>query len=440
MKDVLKRLFSIVSIFLVTIFVSYGLNYFVTDDSHSYTRIMIHQLNNSDSNIDVLFVGASHCYRSLDPEIADKYFNATTFNAGSSGQFMDGSLAIIKEALRHNNVKKIFLEVSYSIIESEKFKERNTLTSTYLLSDYMDPSLEKVDYLLNASSYEHYINSFFPTKRNAENLFDFNGVYKKIQRKNTNDYNNYQWNKSFYNDEYYVDRGYVETTKTYSQTYISERAFGEIDCVKKLDDKTDWMKSLSEIIDLCRERNIELTFFVAPDRERTIIGKGNYQDFYLKTKEYAQKYNIDFFDFNLCKKSFFDSDNNDYFGDEDHLNYKGAIEFTKLFSRFFTGNISEQDLFYESFDKKKDAISPNVYGIAKNSICSEDGQAMYLICNKKKLIECNVSIIPDGKNEYTVPLKAADEVFYVPSDSHGKINVQWREKGKTNMYKFSGVY
>lgn len=440
MKVVLKRTFSIISVFLVTLIVSQGLNFFTTDDSLSYTRIMIHQLDEPENNIDILFVGASHCYRALNPEIADGYFHTTTFNAGSSGQFMDGSLAVIKEALKHNDVKIVFLEVSYSIIKTEKYSDRDSLTSTYILSDYMESSPEKVDYLLNASSYKHYINSFFPAKRNAEKLFDFGGVLETIKRKNTKEYNDYRWNKSFYKDEYYVDRGYVETTNTFKTKFISERAFGRIDSKSLLNEKTDWMKSLYDIITLCKDKNIGLTFFIAPDRESTIIGKGNYQDFYCAMKEYANKNGIELYDFNLCKESFFDTKNNDYFADEDHLNYKGAKEFTQLFSRFFTGEISQSDLFYDSFDKKAEALEPYVYGVARSANSTDSGQKMHLICNKPESIEFSVSVKLDGKEEYAVPVKKANEIFYIPSDSHGKIKVSWRQNNDTQNNEFEASY
>lgn len=439
-KVVLKRIFSIVSIFLVTLIVSQSLDYFANDDSRSYTRIMFHQLDDSDENIDILFVGASHCYRALNPEIADDYFHATTFNAGSSAQNMDGSLAVIKEALRHNDVKKVFLEVSYSIIKTEKYIDRDSLTSTYILSDYMEPSPEKVEYLLNASSYKHYINSFFPAKRNAEKLFDFGKVLKTIKRKNTKEYNDFHWNKTFYKDEYYVDRGYVETTNTSESKYISENAFGRIDSKSLLSEKTNWMKSLYDIISLCKDKSIGLAFFIAPDRESTIVGKGNYQDFYCAMKEYANKNGIELYDFNLCKESFFDSKNNDFFADEDHLNYKGAKEFTQLFSRFFTGEISEADLFYDSFDEKTKALEPYVYGIAKSPNDTDECQQMNLICNKEGSIQCSVLVKPNGKEEYKVPLKTANETFFIPNDSHGKITVSWCRNNDTHKNEFEASY
>lgn len=439
-KVILKRTFSIVSIFLVTLIVSQSLNFFANDDSRSYTRIMIHQLDDSDENVDILFVGASHCYRALNPEIADGYFHATTFNAGSSGQFMDGSLAVIKEALKHNDVKKVFLDVSYSIIKTEKYKDRDSLTSTYILSDYMEPSPEKVDYLLNASSYKHYINSFFPAKRNADKLFDFSGVLETIQKKNTKEYKEYHWNKSFYNDEYYVDCGYVEKINTFEPEYISERAFGRIDSESLLNEKTDWMKSLYDIISFCKDKSIELTFFIAPDRENTIVGKGNYQDFYCAMKEYANKNDINLYDFNLCKESYFDSKNDSFFADEDHLNNKGAKEFTQLFSRFFTGGISEADLFYDSYDKKTEAMEPYVYGIAKSPNGTDEYQQMYLICNKEESVQCSVLVKPEGKEEYEVPIKKPNESFCVPNDSHGKIKVSWCRKEEMEKHKFEASY
>ena len=41
-------------------------SFLAVDDTDSFTRIMMHEFYHPDSNIDVLFLGASHCYRSLD--------------------------------------------------------------------------------------------------------------------------------------------------------------------------------------------------------------------------------------------------------------------------------------------------------------------------------------------------------------------------------------
>ena len=79
---------------------------------------------------------------------------------------MDGSFMVIKEAAKYNNIKHIYLEVYYNLAFNAK-EDRNLMTQTYIISDYLRPSLDKMIYLLNASSKEHYINSFIPVYRSC---------------------------------------------------------------------------------------------------------------------------------------------------------------------------------------------------------------------------------------------------------------------------------
>ena len=70
-------------IFLNLLFLSHKiLWYILVDDTNAYTRTTLHELYTQEENIDILFLGSSHCYRSLDTTITDNVFNTNTFNGG----------------------------------------------------------------------------------------------------------------------------------------------------------------------------------------------------------------------------------------------------------------------------------------------------------------------------------------------------------------------
>lgn len=74
----MKKIKTICSILCAAVlFIGVGkiLHYILVDDTSSYTRLTMHELYHADSNIDVLFVGSSHVYQSLNPEITDKIFS-----------------------------------------------------------------------------------------------------------------------------------------------------------------------------------------------------------------------------------------------------------------------------------------------------------------------------------------------------------------------------
>ena len=85
-------------------------SYLLNDDTESYTRLMMHEFYRQDT-IDILFIGSSHCYISLDPRITDEIFQANTFNAGSALQAQDASFALIREAVERYNVRQVYMEM-----------------------------------------------------------------------------------------------------------------------------------------------------------------------------------------------------------------------------------------------------------------------------------------------------------------------------------------
>lgn len=208
MKKVKRIVATLLAIILFCVGVDFW-EYILIRNDTSYTRIMMHQMYTSEENIDVLFVGSSHVYRTFIPDIIDNELGTYTFNAGSSSQTMDGSLAVIKEAAKNHDLKKVYLELYYAVANATEHKERTKLTSTYILSDYMPLSLNKIQYLTRASRNEYWINSFLIAKRDWKKFFDSNYVKDVIASKQTEQYKNFEYPKKEGDTEYYVDRGFV---------------------------------------------------------------------------------------------------------------------------------------------------------------------------------------------------------------------------------------
>ena len=89
-------------------------DFLLVDDVHSYSRVMLQELYDDAENIDTLFLGSSHCYRSVDPAQVDAALGTHSFNAGSSQQLPDGSYYILKEAAAQNPLKTVYLEMFYT--------------------------------------------------------------------------------------------------------------------------------------------------------------------------------------------------------------------------------------------------------------------------------------------------------------------------------------
>ena len=431
-KKYIKRIISVICAVALFIGCGEGFRYILIDDTNSYTRITLHQLYNAEENIDILFVGSSHVYRSIIPKVADEIFGAYTFNAGTSSQQFDGSYAMIQEAVSNYDIKQIYLEMYYDNYNTVEYKERMRLTQTYIISDYMRPSIRKWKYMLSASSQEHYSNTFIPARRNWEKFFDSDYVRIVFQKKSQDSYKNYQWIRTEDQTEYYVDRGFVANDNVVDRnTYWNSYAYGKVTFPEKLTTDIDFHQSWLSIVNYCKKNGVELTLFVTPEPEWTIVGKGNYQEYVNMIRELATENDLKFYDFNLVKAEYFDANNRNLFKDEDHLNTNGAKQFSALFAKFFTGQFSEEDLFYATYDKKLAAEEPRIYGVAGPHENKDEGiKEAYIISNRKEGIEYKIEVTPTEGEKRTIQEFSENIDFTFPIDETGTMTIYWRTTDK----------
>lgn len=426
MKKKFKRCVSIMLFIVLFMICGEFWKYILIDDTNSYTRIMMHQMYEADENIDIIFVGSSHVYRSLIPSVTDDEFGCYTFNVGSSSQQMDGSLALIKEVAIHNDLKHVYLELYYGVANGMDYSDRTALTSTYILSDYMRPSIRKLSYLLRASSKKYWVNSFIRERRNWTVFFDADYVKNLVIRKGTYEYKNYILPVEEGQTEYYVDRGFVAADDIVPEgTYWNEAAINSIsvDSLKG----SDWEESLLAAIDYCKKNDIEITLFVTPEPEWTILGVENYQDYHNYIQEIADTKEVEFYDFNLCSNEYLDANDRMLFKDTDHLNTFGAEKFSHIFGEIFTGKIDKETIFYNSITDKMEDEEPMVYGLAGPKDDPENGiRKCKVISNRVIDLEYRIiATTAEGKQYYIQDFEKTRE-FTLPIGEKGIITVVWR--------------
>jgi len=328
MKRFLTILISFITVFLLIGFGLKGFRYLVTDDTKSYTRLMMHDLYNQEENIDYLFVGSSHCYRSVIPSVADEILGGHSFNCGSSAQRMDGSLTLVKEVVKNYQPKVIVLDVYYEMIDTVPHSEREELTSTYAIADYMPYSMNKISYLINASSSDYYINSFIVGRRYWRKLFDYEYIKQLMNAKDETRYKDFKWTTNEGDMEYYSDRGYV-AFEGKNPDYEKSTETIHIETDKFTD---EWKGEFNEIIKICKDRDIKLVVVAAPLPEETLACIDNYTDYVLYIREFLSDTGTVYCDFNEEALKIAELDDSCYM-DGDHLNSKGAQIYTEVISK-----------------------------------------------------------------------------------------------------------
>lgn len=411
----------------VILFIACGkfFRFILVDDTASYTRIMMHELYNSEENIDVLFVGSSHCYFSFVPSITDKIFGKNTFNAGSSSQGMDASYELIREANKENDLEQVYLEVYYRMGADGENEDRTLMMGTNAISDYMNPSLRKWLFLLRASSKEHYVNSFIVARRDWKKLFEPEYVKNLLQKKLTDEYKNYEY--AYVTDEVqaYQGKGYVTNNGVAPEYYYFQCWPIYVEGFSK-----DWERDLKRIIQYCEDEEIELTLVSAPMPNFALAGMGNYDDYPKKVYEIIEGTDVKYYDFNFCKEEYIPNTSS-IFRDSDHLNTEGAELFSTVFAQFFTGQISEEELFYGSFKEKLEYLEPVVLGLGyqdrTSAYSDEMARHIHIVSTKETGMEYRIIMTPQDGEQYWVQDFSENGEFEIPLSEHGICTVVWRE-------------
>lgn len=406
--------------------------YILVDDTQSASRVMLHELH-IERNIDVLFIGSSHAFRSFSPTIFNQKLDANTFNAGTSSQSLNDSYMILKEAAKYNKLNHVYLELFYYIafLPSNKDKLEIQISRTWFVSDYLNPSFDKIQYLLDASSQKYYINSFIPATRNRAKIFNAKYIKDLIVRKNSPSYKNYGYDYLQYTKGVglatYTKNGYIPSSVIIEDwNYFHSLSPFNIKNISK-----DWLRYLKKIITFCNENNIQLTLVSVPMPDYLVLTQlKNYYEYVALVKSLIVDTCVDYYDFNLCKSNYFP--NTSYlFEDISHLNCYGADTFSRLLADFINGKIKQEDLFYDSYAKKLENLPPKVFGVNYHDGKNDTGEPIRtceIITNKPDELEYEIVVYPREASPYKIQDFSSERFFTIPAKERGTISIVYRIK------------
>lgn len=107
-----RRIARIMARVLIFCVVLSGLNYIYVDVP-PWERILWHNFYESEGKIDNLYLGSSHVYYDIDPFLMDELNGQYNFNLSTSGQVMNGTYYLLREADRHNDLSHVYIELYY---------------------------------------------------------------------------------------------------------------------------------------------------------------------------------------------------------------------------------------------------------------------------------------------------------------------------------------
>lgn len=275
------------------------------DDS---TRIVKGFYEEEDNTIDVIALGPSSMWTSLMPIELYKLYGIRSYDMGGSAQPINATYLYLVEALKYQQPSLVILEIGG--LKGIDISARSESDLRWAYGD-IKMSLEKLRqmYISNGRKIDFdYISYLFP-------IFRYKDRWKELKKID------FQYQQM---DKFDFAKGYLYTTKVSDKpiTMDSYEAEAQIDSSE--------MEYFLKIIDICKERNIELLVYSAPAKsKRKSISE--------EVRQVCDSNGINFIEF-VEMLDELDINTETDFRNDNHLNNYGAYKITQYIGEYIAKN------------------------------------------------------------------------------------------------------
>lgn len=315
-----KRLVAIVLLIVVSL---YLMNYYMRITGKLEDGIFYdYQYFVKEDEIDVLCVGSSHVYCSINPLLLYEEFGYTAYDLSASAQPVWISYYYIEEALKKQNPDVIIMDVYEALYYNQDFDEE------LVKPNLMALPINYTKFMATRyAGQEDWLSTFFLFPLTHDRYTE---LYSGSFDKSDNCYLGWHYNKEVFPCEQLCDPAQIKQTT-------------------KIDDVSE--EHLKRIIKLCNEKNVKLLFVNAPDAsaDEEQHQKSNY------VKQLSDENGIPFLDANRAIAEIGIDYSMDCM-DESHLNYIGSMKYTRWLAQYLQENYNLADhRGEEGVDHWKDA-------------------------------------------------------------------------------------
>lgn len=427
MWQIIRKGIGVLAAILVFIGIAQRLNYLYVDgDSVRWYRILWHNYYESRGKIDNLYLGSSHVYSDIEPQILDELSGQYNFNLSTPSQPMNGTLFLLREADRDNELSHVYVEMYYACSVNDKII--NSDYRNWNNTDFMELSFNKIEYMIANGGLDKCLENLFSFTRYRTKLGDGEYIKQVTAYKKEEEYLAFQYHHddgNFHSEITpqgfrYTTRVYPECDRCYNQQYrLTEDSMGE---------KSE--KYCRKVIEYCRRKEIPITLFISPVNDLQLISTEGYDNYINKVREIAEEYEIPFYDFNLAKEQYLPLQQDQDFLDVNHLNSYGAAVFTPLFYEVISGKEDENEkYFYASYGDKLKETAPAIYGIYYRD--SEESKTMWIASNRDSEMEYRIVLAPNEGESYFVQDFDTNKEFVIPQEEKGICTITARMKGSS---------
>lgn len=284
-----------------------------------YTR---NDLKESKGEVETLILGTSLMHWGVNGETLGEVLDSTTFNLATSAQPMDGAYYLLKDQIKHNPLKRVFLGVHTAVMQTDTNSNINLRRGIF---DRIQSPLGKIEYMFKTAEFSEYESYLFYSTR-IDNVMTLEKTKKNVKYKLSDDYRN---NMSPQRTRYtYQGMGDENTQKVYDGSFSA----------KKLRKDTVWNRKrlkenstthLQMIADLCNENGVELNIVIPPLTWEYTKLMGDLDDMHDYFQEYCTKNGANLYDFTNYE-GIYELLPNECYQDKKHLNAEGAVKFSRL--------------------------------------------------------------------------------------------------------------
>ena len=259
-----------------------------------------------ENTLDVLFIGASTCYRFFSPQELWNSYGITSYNLGTSEQSLSESYFVLKYALDKQSPELVVMDVSSMITYPLPLSDART----HAIMDNLEINSRWIEACNVLVSQNKQIEYFVP-------LFAYHKRWKELKEKDF--------------------KPIVSDTKGTAYNYVIE-PFENIQLVdtaytREIEDES--LKWIYKISNLCKENEIKLLFTINPIPSlsaETEEGKKR-QGMHNALEEFAKGEGVDILNMTRLIDEIGLDMKKDY-SDKNHVNVVGAIKITNYLGDF----------------------------------------------------------------------------------------------------------
>lgn len=425
MREKLKVILGILILLVIIIGSNEVLKYVLVEDAQDQVRYAMNEMYKQD-NIETVFLGSSHVFCGYDPRVLDEILEENTYLAATPVQKIDGSYYVLKELLKKNDIKTVYLDMYYRQYRDEPSERTDDqMQYIYCITDYMKNSWNRIEFLLNACDKERYMEGFFAASRYGNHLLDLQRFERTLKSKRNDAYKNVERPVEV-GDGFYKG-AFLTPGNPGNPNMIDKIGYFDLAPIAEDNVMSGYsLKYLEKLVNLCKEEGIRLVLTATPMTDFHLIAMGNYTLFYDFVKDFADKNDIEYYDFNMCRKEVMNLAD-DCFMDVHHLSGKGAVEFSTVFAKVMKNYTEEEreELFYLTVEEKMQDINKRTFGIF---LVEEDGYIVNVAANYSFEKEYCFVVWDSEGNEKVLQEYGENNVLKLIQGGTNKVKISVRDK------------